>query len=66
MEDEMVGWHNPLNGRDSEQALGDDGDSGGAWPAAVLGSQRVRNKVATERQSYQRANPCDFMGNSGS
>ena len=23
MEDEMVGWHNPLNGRDSEQALGD-------------------------------------------
>ena len=27
---------------------------------------RVRHNVATEQQSYQRANPFDFMGNSGS
>ena len=65
-EDEMVGWHHRLNGHESEQPPGDGGDGGGAWCAAVLGSQRARHTVAPEQQSYQRANRCDFMGNSGS
>ena len=35
-EDEMVGWHHQLSGRDFEQALGDD-EGGEAWSAAVPG-----------------------------
>ena len=33
-EDEMVGWHHQLNGREFAQALG-DGEDGEAWHAAV-------------------------------
>ena len=35
----LVGWHQQLNGREFEQALG-GGEGRGAWRAAVQGSQR--------------------------
>ena len=35
-EDELVGWHHRLNGREPEQTLG-DGEDGEAWCAAVHG-----------------------------
>ena len=35
-EDQMVGWHRPLDGHEFEQALG-VGDGWEAWRAAVQG-----------------------------
>ena len=35
-EDEMVGWHHPLNGHEFEQSPGDS-EGRKAWHAAVLG-----------------------------
>ena len=39
-EDEMVGWHHQLNGREFEQAPG-DGEGQETWHAAVHGVTRV-------------------------
>ena len=36
----MVGWHHGLNGRKSEQALG-DGEGQGSLALQSMGSQRV-------------------------
>ena len=35
-EDEMVGWHHPLNGHEFEQTLGDS-EGHAAWCAAIHG-----------------------------
>ena len=48
-EDEMVGWHHRLNGRESEQTLG-DGEGQGSLLVAVHGVQRVGHNLATEHQ----------------
>ena len=53
-EDEMIGWHHWLNGREFKQTLGDGEGQGCACP---WGSQRVRHDWVTEQQqgvlSYQ-------------
>ena len=46
IEDEMVGWHHPLNAHMFEQALG-VGDGSEAWSAAVHGVAK-RHDWATE------------------
>ena len=48
-ENEMVGWHQRLNGHEFEQAQG-DGDGLGRC-ATVHGLQRVRHNWATEQQA---------------
>ena len=43
-EDEMVGWHHRLDGRESEQTLGVDGGQGGlasCSPQGCKGSDRI-------------------------
>ena len=40
-EDEIVGWHHQLNGREFEQALGDGKEQPGVLQS--MGSQRVRH-----------------------
>ena len=41
-EDEMVGWHHQLDGREFEQALGDgEGQGSLACCSQSMGSQRV-------------------------
>ena len=50
-EDEMVGWHHRLNGRDFEQTLGDSKGQGGL-ACSRSGSQRVRLDLATEQQGH--------------
>ena len=40
-EDEMVGWHHQLNGREFGQALGDGGGQGKPGVLQSMGSQRV-------------------------
>ena len=45
----MVGWHHHLSGHEFEQAPG-VGDGREAWRAAIMGSQRVGHKLATEQQ----------------
>ena len=47
-EDEMVRWHQRLDGHEFEQTLG-DGEGQGSL-ACCLGSQRVRRHIATEQQ----------------
>ena len=47
-EDEIVGWHHQLNGREFEQALGDGKEQPGVLQS--MGSQRVRHDWATEQQ----------------
>ena len=50
IEDEVVGWHHRLNGRESEQTLGDGGRQGNLAFLQSVESQRVRHNLATERQ----------------
>ena len=45
-EDEMVGWHHPLNGHESEQTRGNSEGQG----SLSMRSQRVRHDWATEQQ----------------
>ena len=47
-EDEMVGWHHRLNGRDSEQTLGDS--EGLSSVLQFMGSQRAEHDSETEQQ----------------
>ena len=54
-EDEMVGYHHPLNGHEFEQSPGTVDDRG-AWHAAVHwvgGLERVGHNLATEQQTQQ-------------
>ena len=46
-ENKMVGWHHQFNGNECEQT---PGDSGGAWYATSMGSQRVGHNLGTEQQ----------------
>ena len=48
-EDEMVGWHNRLNGQESEQTLGDVKDR---KPGVLqsMGSQRIGYNLVSEQQ----------------
>ena len=48
-EDEMVGWHHPLDGRGFEQTLG-DGEGQGGLVCCSPGGCRVRHNWATEQQ----------------
>ena len=49
-EDEMFGWHHPLNGREFEQTLGyNEGDKSLVW-WQFMGLQGVRHNWATEQQ----------------
>ena len=52
-ENEMVGWHHPLNRHEFEQTLGDDGDME-AWGAAVHGVTKSWAQVSdwTTTKSY--------------
>ena len=47
-EDEMVGWHRPLDGRDFEQTLG-DGEGQGSLACCSPWGYRVRHDLATEQ-----------------
>ena len=40
-EDEMVGWHHPLNGHEFEQTLGNGEGQGKPGVLQSMGSQRV-------------------------
>ena len=44
-EDEMAGWHQRLDGQDSEQTLG-VGDGQGAWHAAIHGVTKSRTQLS--------------------
>ena len=45
MQDEMVGWHNPLNGRQFEQGLG-DGEGQGSLCAAGHGVAKSQTRLS--------------------
>ena len=47
-EDEMAGWHHPLNGLEFEQILGVVMDDREAWRAVVHGVAKSRTRLATE------------------
>ena len=44
-EDEMVGWHHQLNGREFERTLG-DGEGQEAWDAVVHGVVKSRTRLS--------------------
>ena len=46
-EDEMVGWHQQLNGREFEQTPGDTVKDGEAWRAAVHGVAKSRTRLSS-------------------
>ena len=48
-EDEMVGWHHQLNGREFEQTLGDSEGQGRSGMLQSMGSQRVRHDLVVEQ-----------------
>ena len=49
-EDEMVGWHQQLDGPEFEQTLGDsEGQGSLACYIQSMGSKRVRHNLATEQ-----------------
>ena len=45
-EDEMVGWHHRLDGRESEQASGVGDGQGEAWCAAVHGVAKSQTRLS--------------------
>ena len=45
-EDEMVGWHRRLNGREFERTLGDS-DSKEAWQAPAHGVAKSQTRLST-------------------
>ena len=50
----MVGWHHCLNGHEFEQTLGDGEGTGKPGVLQSVGSQRVRQDLATERSVLMR------------
>ena len=55
-EDEMVGWHQRLNGHEFEQTLGDSEGLGKPGVLYSMGSKRVVHNLATGKQ--QSSCPC--------
>ena len=51
IEDEMVGWHHQLNGREFEQALGDGEGQGSLMCCSLWGRKELD---MTERLNYNR------------
>ena len=51
-EDEMVGWHHLLDGRESEQAPGDS-EGQESLSCCCHGSRRVRHDLGTEQEQQQ-------------
>ena len=49
-EDEMIGWHHRLNGREFDQTLGDSEGQGKPGMLQSMGLQRVRHNWVTEGQ----------------
>ena len=49
-EDEMVGWHQQLDGYEFEQAPGDGEGQGSLLHCSPWGSQRIRHDLSTEQQ----------------
>ena len=48
-EDEMVGWHQQLDGYEFEQAPGDGEGQGSLLHCSPWGSQRIRHDLSTEQ-----------------
>ena len=48
-EDEIVGWHHWLNGRETKQTLGD----GEAWRAAVYGAAKCRHHLEWKTTKFK-------------
>ena len=44
-EDEMVGWHHGLNGREFEQTLGDSAGQEG-WQAIIHGFAKIQTQFS--------------------
>ena len=51
--DEMVGWHHQLNGHEFEQTLGKEWRTGKSGMLQSMGSQTVRQDLATEQQNTE-------------
>ena len=49
-EDEMVGWHHPLNGHEFEQTLGNGEGQGKPGVLQSMGLQRVGHNQVTEQE----------------
>ena len=52
-EDEMVGWHQGLNGHEFEQTLGDSERTGKPGVLQSMGSQRVGHEWVNENNILQ-------------
>ena len=52
-EDEMVGWHHQLNGREFEQTPGDSGGQRSLICCSSYSFLRVAHQLATEWQQQQ-------------
>ena len=50
-EDEMFGWHEQLNGHESDQTQGDS-EGQGSLVCCTPWSCRVRHNIVTEQQQY--------------
>ena len=54
-EDEMVGWHHPVNGREFEQSLGNGGGQGSLACCSTWGckesdmTEQLKNNTANKR-----------------
>ena len=59
-EDEMVGWHHRLNGRDLEQTLGDGEGQGkpGVLQSVGSQSQRLSDRTPTTSGEEEMAQVC--------
>ena len=53
-QDEMVGWHHRVNGREFEQTPGDSEGQGNLECCSQWRSQRVEYDLATEQQHIYR------------
>ena len=59
-EDEMVGWHHPLNGHEFEQTLG---DSEGQGSLACCSPWGRKESDTTERLNNKQIKPVNTKGN---
>ena len=57
-EDEMVGWHHWLNGREFEQILGDSEGQGSLVSCKLMELQGVGRDLATEQQLQKKQVEC--------
>ena len=57
-DDEMVGWHHWLNGREFEQILGDSEGQGSLVSCKLMESQGVGRDLATEQQLQKKQVEC--------